>query len=135
MIFLWAKCFLRCKLKITICNSIGNCKLLFFWWKVIFHPVVLQQQYKYKKAPTLNTSAIWWFVFPLGWQKLATFQTGQSELSHRSSSKDLSWTTLLLLQFYLLSQSRQLAILLVAVDWFSDSKFSFILLYYKQCQL
>ena len=30
LIFLWAKCFLRCNFKITICNSIGNCKLLLF---------------------------------------------------------------------------------------------------------
>ena len=33
LIFLWAKCFLRCNFKITICNSIGNCKLLLFSWE------------------------------------------------------------------------------------------------------
>ena len=33
LIFLWAKCFLRCNFKITICNSNGNCKLLLFWWE------------------------------------------------------------------------------------------------------
>ena len=94
LIFLWAKCFLRCKLKIAICNSTGNCKLLFFWWEsnisscCIITAVQLQESSNTEYICHIVGWGAWKFMFPLEWQKLATFQTGQIELSHWASSKD-----------------------------------------------